>query len=304
MAKGFLSLSQFHLKFGDDLICRKVLHEARWSNGIYCPFCGCEKTYNLTKHYLGYKCSEKSCRKKFSLTTRTIFENSKIPMSEWFLVMYLMSLNKKNVSSRQMALNLGLTQKTTWLVMSKVRELMWQDEIKLSGIVEVDESFLCKGSRWTRWGGVTTRKEPIMGMCERGGKVIIQCMNDRKKDTINELVRNYVEEGAIVYTDGWIGYGTLTQWYIHDYVDHGTNEYVRGDVHTNNIENVWRQLKTSIRHAHHSVGKQNAQYYCDEIAFRINSRNKTPMERFDQLLQRSVLGKSIRSEKIELKIVA
>lgn len=172
--------------------------------------------------------------------------------------------------------------------MSKAKKLFYQDDIILSGIIEVDETFLANGKKWQRWGSLSTRKAPIIGLIERGGKVVIKCIPDRSEFVMEEIIRKHVIEGSVIYTDGWLGYRNLQKWYTHDYVDHSAREYKRGEVHTNNIDNIWKQLKNNIRGAHHSISNKHAQDYCDEVAYKINNRHRKPFERFNELLLRAV----------------
>lgn len=245
-----------------------------------CPHCGCINPYKTNR---GWKC--KSCNKKYTIRFGSVFENSKLPLRSWFFMIYQNSINKKNLSSIQYARNLGITQKSAWMMQNKIRYCLYQTPRKLNGIVEVDEAFVSKGNKWTRWGGITTRKAPIIGLIERGGFVIIEVIPDRKKSTMIEIIEKYVEKGSTIYTDGYAGYKNI-KGYKHDFVEHSTREYVRGDVHTNTIENVWSTLKKSIRNAHHSVSEKHLQSYLDECAFKLNTRDMSQIEKFNLILYR------------------
>lgn len=291
------SLNQidFFDAFKDEKACQNYLINARWNNGmISCPHCGFERCYTMSiyiqskekENVFTYKCSRSSCRKKFSIIGGTIFQNTKVPLRTWFYLIYAWCLAKKNTSSLQAAKNFGVTQKTMWGMQMKIRKLLTQDpELKLKGVVEVDECFVSKGNRWTRWGGISTRKAPIVGIIERGGKIVIKTIQDRTRATLLEEIKKVVMPGSVIYTDGHASYRSLIkEGYQHDFVEHSTGEYVRGEAHTQNIENAWGQLKRSIRYAHHSVSEKHIQAYCDETAWRINNRNLTIAEKFKKVI--------------------
>lgn len=280
---------EFVRQFQDHEYCEDYLKEFRWPNGVICPFCGSDKLYICSKRGKikhQYSCAKPTCRKKFSLISGTVFDNTKFPLSTWLMLIYQNSLNKKNISSRQLAKNFGGSQKTLWGLQHKIRSVLYQDDIILSGIIEVDEAFVSKGNKWTRWGGITTRKEPVLGLIERQGNVVLKLIPDRLRATIIPLIVHHVAPGSTIYTDGHLSYRRLPNIYNHDYVDHSTREYARGDVHTNNIENVWGFFKKSIRNAHHSISAKHLQVYLDEAAYRFNNRHLSSFDRFHDILSR------------------
>jgi transposase-like protein len=292
-----IGLLEFLKRFSTDKDCSEYIINIRWNGIVQCPFCDSDRYYTLPDRSKVngvhcFKCA--GCKYKFQSTTHTIFHGTKLPLRTWFFLIYSIAISKKSISSRQTAKNLGITQKTAWAAGIRLRYLLKEPEIiKLSGIVEIDEAFVSKGemNRWTRWGGITTRKAPILGMIERGGRVIIVPIPDRKRETLHDIIRNHIEPGSTIYTDGWAAYRKLTDDFFHDYVEHSSHEYVRGQVHTNTIENVWRFLKSSIRNAHHSVSEKHIEAYCHEISFRYNYRDLTFTERFNEILHRCLSGK-------------
>lgn len=260
---------------------------------VFCTNCGHNKVFVCKSRSKrkelssipSFKCS--ACSKKFSTISETLFEGSKIPLHKWMYLVYMNSNIKKNISSVQLSKNIGITQKSTWHAQSKIREIMFQDNLKLSGTIEVDEAFVSKGNKWTRWGGISTRKEPILGLIQRGGPVVLLTIPDRTKESIIPIIQKYCQEGSTIYTDGYYGYKNLIG-FSHDFVQHNTREYVRGKVHTNNIENIWSQLKKSIRNAHHQISAKHIQQYLNEAAFRFNHRHLSQQQRFDMLINRAV----------------
>lgn len=282
-----ISLFDFYNHFSDEQTCEDYLTYIRWGENILCPRCSSPNPY---KTNVGFKCSNNTCYFKFNARYKSVFSNSKLPLRTWFNFIFYQALNKKNTSSHQQAKNIGITQKTMWGMAHKLRSVLFQDEnIVLDGIIEIDEAFLSKGNKWTRWGGISTRKAPIIGLIERGGgKLIVKTIEDRKRSTILNIINQYVNPGATIYTDGAPVYRILNKNYIHDFVDHSSHEYVKGEVHTNNIERVWRMLKSNIRHAHHSINEKHVQIYCDELVYRINMKHLTAGEVFDDLLKRCI----------------
>jgi len=171
---------------------------------------------------------------------------------------------------------------------NKIQHLFLPEKITLSGIIEIDEAFVGKGKQWSRWGSISTRKAPVIGLIERGGRVVIKAIPDRTRNTILAIIEEYVEAGSTIYTDGWKGYNRLPKKYKHDFVVHSDRQYADGDVHTNNIENVWGYFKKSIRNAHHHISDKHVQLYLDEASWKFNNRHLSTKERFLMLVTKSM----------------
>lgn len=197
----------------------------------------------------------------------------------------------------------GLSYKATHAIMIRLRSLLTSShEAKMSGTVEIDEAFIGKGSKVYNWSSISTRKQPIIGLVEREtGKARLFLVEDRKLATIRKLVLDNVELGSTVYTDSWRGYNCLSEYYIHEVIDHSRREYVRGDVHTNTIENLWGRVKRNIRGAHIKISAKYVQEYINEACWKNNQKNKTSFELFNQILIRSfVSGSNLRQGKLKL----
>ncbi len=289
--KQFKTLFDLLTFFNDEQVCRDYLANIRWSGKPVCPYCKHDKVFKFTNGKV-YKCAE--CKKQFSVRVGTIFEDSKIPLQKWFAAIYLISSHKKGISSLQLHRDLGVTQKTAWFMLHRVRHgygLKPQTE-KLTGVVEADETFIggkeknkhkSKRTEFVQ-GRSTAKKTPVAGVVERGGELRLRVVKDTSGYSLQPFLIGNVAFGASLNTDEWMGYNRLGGIYKHQFIQHKTDEYVRGDVHTQNIENVWSQLKRSIYGCYHSVSVKHLQAYCNESAFRFNTRTKTEDGRFDIML--------------------
>lgn len=295
--------------FDTEQKCYDYLSNIRWGGKVKCPYCECEKIYitntksrygydkEIKKYYppTQYKCSNKKCLKKFSITSETIFHSSKSPIHNFFYMIFSSCMNKKNVSSYQNSLNLGMAQKNTWYIMQRIRMLCFQDDsLKLDDEVEVDETYLA-ASKWRRRGKgtyVEGRKIPVLGLIQRGGgKIIIKVIPNKNKKTVQDIILKHVECGSRLISDGAACYFNMENYYIHDSINHREGIYVIGDIHTNNIENAWSAFKKAVVGTHHCVSIEHLQRYCDEFAYRWNTKHMTPMEKFNDLIKRGCLAK-------------
>lgn len=184
---------------------------------------------------------------------------------------------------------LGLSYKTVHKTMMRIRSILNSTyQSKMKGIVEVDEAFIGKGSKVYNWSSISTRKQPIVGILEREtGFIRLFLVEDRKLPTIRKLILDNVELKSTVYTDGWRGYNCLSEYYTHETVDHSRREFVRGNVHTNSIENFWGRMKRNIRGAHIKITAKYVQEYMNEACWKNNSRGKSNIQLFDEIVVRS-----------------
>lgn len=296
------SLIELYKAFDDEVVCRKYLEAVRWGNTPVCPRCSSIDTL-WYKHGKQVMC--RSCRHHFSVTSGTLFDNTKISLQKWLLMTYTFCHTNKNISSKQFCKDFGVTQATAWQMSNKIRSLFCeQKDWLLEGIIEIDECFVSKVGRWSPWYR-NERKSPVIGIKQRDGEVRIFSVKDRSRETIETLIRDNVAEGSTIYTDGAKCYKALYKWYQHDFVNHKEGEYVsveNFDVHTQSIESVWSQLKKNIRGAHHSVSQKHLQKYCDEIAYRYNNKHLSPVEKFNDLLKRACEGTYKQREAMYLNV--
>ena len=225
-----LSVAEY---FNTDTVCRQALEEARWGDDVVCPYCG---KHHCTKMKNGRFCCTK-CKCNFSVTTKTIFANTKISLKKWFFAMYLISSHKKGVSSHQISRDIKVTQKTAWFMLHKTRSLYSQsDADALFEIVECDEMYLggaednkheSKKTKGTQ-GRSTKTKKPIFGMIQRKGNVVALAVEDTKAKTLMPIIKQFVAENTVIYTDELNSYNRLNKAnYAHAVVHHKKNEFVK-----------------------------------------------------------------------------
>ena len=287
--KPFKSILEFQKHFDTNEKCRFHLEQQRWGDTPACPFCA---SVNVTRLKVGtrFQCNEKQCRKQFSVLVGTVAENTKIPLTKWFLAMYILSNHSKGISSLQLSGWLGVTQKTAWFLNHRIREMLTEKAPEvLRGVVEVDETYV-GGSISNKH--VSKRKEIgrfdnktiVFGALEREGKVHTKILPNTTGYILEDTVKEKVETGAIMVSDENCGYENLKDNYRHVTVNHSKKEYVRGAAHTNTIEGFWSLLKRQINGIHHSVSPKHLQRYCNESAYRYNRKLLPQDERFKQAL--------------------
>lgn len=266
--------------FQDYKNCHNFMVNLRWPDGkVACPRCGSDHVKYLEKARV-WKCYAKHESPKFSLKTGTIFEDSPITLAKWLPAVWMIVNDKNGISSWELHRALGVTQKTAWFMLHRIR-LAMQDEQggKLSGEVEVDESMIGGKSRNMHknkraekihgTGGMD--KEIVFGMVERDGKVRALHLPSRRRHELQKAIRENVEAGSAIFTDELKSYDGLAEDYDHDVINHAV-EYANGNVHTNTIENFWSLLKRGLHGTDISVEPFHLFRYIDEQAFRYNTR--------------------------------
>jgi transposase-like protein len=277
--------------FADDLTCINFIAHMRWLDGVaICPHCANDKTYFLATRKI-YKC--KACQKQFSIKTGTIFEDSALGLDKWLMAMWLLVNAKNGISSYELSRSLGITQRSAWFVLHRIRTAMVNGSIeKLSGDVEVDETFiggLGKNMHLKKRKGVKmmtggSSKTAVMGIVQRRGRVKAQVIKSTDRETLHTAIEENVEPGSTVMTDAHRGYQQMSEDFKHEVINH-TVEYVRDNVHTNNIENFWSLLKRTIKGTYVSVSPEHLQKYVEEQMFRYNEREGSDQQRFVSLVE-------------------
>jgi transposase-like protein len=269
--------------------------DSRWPKGVLCPHCRAANPMFLKTRRI-WKCS--ACRKQFSIKAGTVFEDSPISLDKWLPAVWMIANDKNGISSWELHRALGVTQKTAWFMLHRIR-LALQDECgggKLGGEVEVDETFIGGKARNMHahrraqkiQGRGPDGKAIVAAVLERGGKVRAKVVGNRRKPELQALVRENVELGSSLYSDALKSYDGLDGEFAHQVIDHA-EAYVNGQVHTNSCENFWSLLKRGLKGTYVSVEPFHLFRYIDEQAFRYNNReDKDDFDRFKTALSQIV----------------
>jgi transposase-like protein len=277
-----MNLVRLTEEFGSDDRCRARLEKLRWPDGVECPRCNSKRiARRKDRKKARYQFQCKSCRYDFSVTSGTIFHDSHLSLWKWFLAVYLIAESKKGISANQLKRSLGVTYKTAWYLSHRIRAALREvDAQLLKGIIEVDETFV--GGEVEGMGrGYKGNKVVVVGAFERGGAIRLKVVRGRDRETLQGFIReNTAGDAQAIYTDEWPAYrGIADQDTEHEAVKHREGEYVKGDVHTNSLENVWSLLKRSIIGSYHQVSAKHLDTYLDELEFRFNNRENPHMFR-------------------------
>jgi transposase-like protein len=277
--------------FGQPQNCIDTVAAMRWEDGKpVCPNCGKLDHYWLATQSR-WKC--KACKKQFSVKVGTVFEDSPVTLDKWLITLWMLVNCKNGVSSYEVAATIGVTQKSAWFMLQRLRKVLQDDDkTKLEGTIEVDESFIggkarnmhlskrLKAMEKKNRGG----KSIALGFLERGGRLRTTVVEDRERRTLQGHIRNHVEPGAEVVTDELHSYWGLEKDYAHEIINHAA-QYVNGHIHTNGLENFWSLVKRALNGTYVSVAPFHLFRYLDEQAFRWNwrstkNRKVTNVERF------------------------
>jgi transposase-like protein len=268
--------------FSDEQVCIDAVAAMRWPNGVVCPDCETDKPYYI-KTQRRWKCRD--CRRQFSVKVESIFEDSPISLTKWLPALWLLVNCKNGISSYELGKALGITQKSAWFVLHRLRLALKSGSLSklgtFGGPVESDEchiggapKFMHRGRRLAlKSGEVANKKTAVIGMLDRGTRQVrAQVIPNVKRETLQNAILEQIEKGSTVYTDGYTAYDNLAlQDFVHETVTH-VDEYVRGQVHTNGIENFWSLLKRSLKGTYVSVEPFHLDRYIDEQVFRYNNR--------------------------------
>jgi len=290
----FKNLQELITNLPDEKSCKKYLKQQRWQNGISCPYCGHDKCY-IIENNERYKCASKDCYKRFTVLVGTIFEASKIPLKKWFIAVYLNTAYKKGISSCQLARDLSVTQKTAWFMLHRIREgVRAKKPIRLKRTVQMDEAFfggkainMHKDKKCNTRAEEAQRKTPVFGIIEQGGKVVVQASKWMNKRNAESLMLKHIDKNATLVTDAFKMYKIIGAKHFkkHVSVNHLEGQFKVDGYHTNGIENFWSQLKRSVYGIYHQISSKHLQRYCDEMAYRLNSRQIRDNERFTIAIQ-------------------
>jgi transposase-like protein len=262
----------------------------RWPDGVRCPCCHHkEVTYVSTRRV--WKCKTCPDKKQFSVKVGTVMEDSPIKLSKWLSAFWLIANAKNGISSYEIHRAIGVTQKTAWFMLHRIRLAMQDGNfMSFKGGVEADETYIGAKARFMhkekrhRKGNPSQQKVPVQGILERttegkASRVKLKVLNTNRKSEIQQMVRDVVEQGSAVYTDSLRSYDGLDDSYVHQVIDH-LECYAKGQIHTNGLENFWSLFKRALKGTYVSVEPFHLFRYCDEQAFRFNERKDNDQGRF------------------------
>ncbi|MXX09806.1 MAG: IS1595 family transposase [Nitrospira sp. SB0667_bin_9] len=280
MANDRVTISEFEFlsRFDTEAKAVAFFESVRWKDGRTCPHCDHQHTYPHKTRQFFYHC--RACRKQFTCKVHTIMHASPLPVKMWLFAMYKVSVARKGISSLQLSKQLGITQKSAWYMLHRIKEACGGDQGPLSGIIEVDETFIGgkaknkhKDKKPKKIRG-TEGKQAVFGMRQRGGKTFAKPVPRTDRKTLVPEIEQRVESGSIIYSDESGTYRELdANKYFHDSVNHSAGEFVNGFVHTNGMESVWAVLKRSIVGTYHHVSFKHLHRYVNEVTFRLNEGN-------------------------------
>jgi transposase-like protein len=277
MSRSTISTFELFDLFPDEETARIYLEGRLWPSGPTCSTCGGQDRITARKGGY-YRCN--ACQLDFTVRTGTIFERSHVPLHKWVYAMYLLVTARKGISSLQLAKEIGVTQKTAWFVLGRLREACGGQLDKLRGTVEIDETFVGgkernkHESKKLKAGRGAVGKTAVLGMRERGGRTVAMVVPSTDLGAVQNEIHGAVEAGSQLYTDEFGAYTDLDGLFFrHDTVNHSAGEFVRGHAHTNGIESVWAVLKRGLHGVYHHASAKHLHRYVDEFTFRLNEGN-------------------------------
>lgn len=290
MLQSFKTLEQLTAAFPDEATCVVHFRAIRWANGAFCPYCGGMRIYNFSDGRT-HKCGD--CRKRFSIKVGTIFEDTKLPLRKWFIAIWLLTSHKKGIASTQLARDVGVTQKTAWFMLHRLRHAAKTKSFNkpLSGQVEVDETFVggkeknkhAAKRKHIGTGGVG--KTAVFGLLERGGELRAMKVDKVDGRTVKKIIGEQVVPGADIMSDEFAGYRGLEGRFSHYTVRHGIGEYVRDYfIHVNGLEGAWSHFKRQVFGIHHWISAKHTDRYLDEFTWRYNRRQIADGTRVNEML--------------------
>ena len=299
MSKSTISTFQLFEIFPSSESARLYLESRLWPDGAVCPTCQGKDRITIRKGGF-YRCN--ACKLDFTIRTGTIFERSHVPLHKWLYAMYLLVTARKGISSMQLHTEIGITQKSAWFVLQRLREACGGPNLtKLRGIIEIDECFIGGKEankhehKKLKAGRGPVGKTAVVGMRERGGRTVAMPMENMDAGSLQSAIHANVEAEATIFTDEHSSYVGLDDAFsCHESVNHSAGEYSRNGVNTNGIESVWAVLKRGVYGVYHHVSKKHLGRYVDEFAFRLNDGDvkRHTLERLDSFIA-AISGKRL-----------
>jgi transposase-like protein len=290
--KSKLSLDAFKAMFDTDAKCREHLERSTWGVTPACRHCGSVQVGQITGKSARaglFQCHEPECGKQFTVTVGTVFQDTHLPLTKWFLAIYLSSETSKGVSANWLKHAIGVTYKTAWYLGHRIRGMMEVERMLLTGIVELDETYV--GGKPRKGGlpskrGRGTKKYPVFVAVARGGEVRATTMDDLKFETMKPHLDAWVAGDAVLMTDEFKPYDLLGRfWKWHFRVLHGAGEYARDGIHINTAESFNATLKRAHTGVYHYMSAKHLLRYVSECMFRWNGRKSTTLGRLSMVLR-------------------
>lgn len=281
-------------KFNTEDKCRAFLVQQRWNGKPVCPHCGHEKVY-VTDKGRGFKCASPACYKKFTVMVGTVFQSSNIPLTTWLPAVYIIHSHKKGISSVQLAKDLGVTQKTAWFMLHRIREFMKENNPQMIGgegsVIESDETYMSRKYASDYIGAPPQlvqhnksshlNKGAVLGLADRQtGKIRVKAFYGINSGVLKAEINTQVIPGSEIHTDDSNMYRKILDNYSHKAVSHIRREWVVNGVTTNHVEMFWAVMKRGVYGIYHQISYKHLQAYCNEFSYRYNSRKITDGERF------------------------
>lgn len=281
-----LTIMELFEMFPNDAAAERWFELQRWGEeGPACPDCGsCRYAVVKNRNPMPYRCMD--CRSYYSVRKGMVMESSKLGLQKWVIAIYMVTTGLKGVSSMKLHRELGIRQSSAWHMLQRIREAFNEGSLKMSGPVEVDETYIGgkesnkHASKKSHAGRGTAGKAAVMGAKQRDGKVVARPLGWEPGETFAGFVRETVEEGEVVYTDDHRAYKSLRDVYEHHAVKHSVGEYVSEEAHTNGIESFWAMLKRGYHGVYHQMSVKHLHRYVNEFAGRHNIR---PLDTLDQM---------------------
>jgi transposase-like protein len=295
-------------KFNTEVKCLDYIEKMRWPHGVGCVHCGSmsvstiNRTAGKNKRTRIYQCLEKECGKQFSATSGTIFNDTHLPLTKWFLAIAFICEAKKGMSALQVQRHIGVNYRTAWHLCHRIREAMQEGKGLLTGVVEVDETYLAP--KKPRKGKPYVKKEKhdiVLGMRQRDGKLRLVPIADAKMSEIEPVLMKHISPNATLQTDKSMVYEIIgkRRFANHRMIDH-IRKYVEGENHTNTVENAFSLLKRGVYGTFHNVSIKHLGRYCNEFSYRFNRRGEQ-LQMFSETMKHLTRGKALPYAKLTEK---